>query len=144
MPRMSHPFPSQEWCDAYKDAINGNAAYKEGGKDWTHGVVAMVVKAEPSAGIAEDMGMWLDVERGACRACKLVSASEAQNASFVIVAPLARWKEVMKGQIDPIKAMMQNKLKLTKGHMPTIVKYVSASRELVTASSRVDTKFPDE
>jgi putative sterol carrier protein len=104
----------------------------------------MVVKAEPTAGIPEDIGMWLDVDRGACKECRLVSAADAQNAAFVLVAPLARWKEVMKGQIDPIKAMMQNKLKLTKGHMPTIVKYVNSSRELVVASSRVPTKFPDE
>jgi putative sterol carrier protein len=141
---MSHPFPSAEWCAAYKDAINSSATYKEAGKDWTHGVVAMVVKAEPSANIPEEIGMWLDVDRGQCKECRLVSSAEAQNAAFVIVAPLARWKEVMRGQIDPIKAMMQNKLKLTKGHMPTIVKYVNSSRELVVASSRVDTKFPDE
>jgi putative sterol carrier protein len=141
---MSHPFPSQEWCDAYKAAINASAAYKEAGKEWTHGVVAMVVKADPAVGIPEELGMWLDVHQGECRACTLVSSAEAQNAAYVIVAPLARWKEVMKGEIDPIKSMMQNKLKLTKGHMPTMVKYVNASRELVAASSKVATKYPDE
>ncbi len=141
---MPHPFPSAEWCAAYKDAINSNAAYKAAGKDWTHGVVAMVVKAQPDVGIAEDMGMWLDVAEGSCLDCRLVSASEAQNAAFVIVADLARWKQVIKRELDPIKGMMQAKLKLTKGHMPTIVKYVNASRELVESTSRVDTKFPDE
>ena len=141
---MNIPFPSVEWCAEYKRAINGNAAYQSAGKDWTHGVVAMVVKAEPSMGIPEDKGMWLDVHQGECRDCKLVSAEEAQKASFVIVADYAKWKQVIKKEIDPIKAMMQNKLKLTKGHMPTIVKYVNASRELVESTSRVPTKFPDD
>jgi hypothetical protein len=40
--------------------------------------------------------------------------------------------------------MMQGKLKLTKGHMPTIVKYVQASKELVESTARVPTKFRDE
>src|SRR5947207_15059730 len=71
---MAFEFPSHEWVAAYKDAINANAEYKKAGKDWTHGVVAMVVKAEPSVGIAEDQAMWLDVEQGTCRDCKLISA----------------------------------------------------------------------
>ena len=141
---MSIPFPSAEWCVAYKDAINANEKYKTAGKDWTHGVVAMIVKAEPSLGIKEDMAMWLDVHQGACRECRLVSSEDAQKAAFVIVADFPRWKSVIKKELDPIKGMMQGKLKLTKGHMPTIVKYVHASRELVESTARVPTKFRDE
>jgi putative sterol carrier protein len=141
---MAYTFPSAEWASAYKDAINSNAAYKTAGKDWTHGVVAMVVKADPTLDIPEDLGMWLDVHQGECRECKLISAAEANAAPFVIVADYARWKQVIKREVDPIKAMMQGKLKLTKGHMPTIVKYVNASRELVESTSRVETKFKDE
>jgi putative sterol carrier protein len=141
---MPHDFPSVEWTQAYRDAINANEAYKTAGKDWTHGVVAMIVKADPTLKIPEDVGMWLDVNQGSCRECKLVSAAEAQEAPFVIVADYARWKQVIKRELDPIKGMMQGKLKLTKGHMPTIVKYVNASRELVESTSRVETKFRDE
>lgn len=141
---MAIAFPSPEWATAYKDAINANPAYKTAGKDWTHGVVAMVVKADPSIGIPEDTAMWLDVHQGECRGCKLVPIGEAEAASFVIVADHARWKQVIKKELDPIKGMMQGKLKLTKGHMQTIVKYVNASRELVESTSRVPTKFRDE
>jgi putative sterol carrier protein len=137
-------FPSAEWCAAYKDAINANPGYRAAGKDWTHGAVAMVVMAEPSIGIAEDLAMWLDMHQGECRACRLVSRQEADGAPFVIVATYARWKEVIRGQLDPTKGMMQNKLKLTKGHMPTMVKYVTASKELVESTSRVPTAFAGE
>jgi len=137
-------FPSAAWCAAYKDAINANPSYKAAGKDWTHGPVAMVVTAEPTVGLAHDMAMWLDVDRGECRDCRLVSRDEAEKAPFVIVASYARWKEVIRQLLDPTKGMMQNKLKLTKGHMPTMVKYVTASKELVASSTRVPTKFLDE
>ena len=141
---MSIRFPSAEWCTAYRDAINANAAYKSAGKDWTNGPVAMVVMAEPAIGLPEDMAMWLDVHQGTCRDCKLVSREEAEKAAFVIVASYARWKEVIRKELDPTKGMMQNRLKLTKGHMPTMVKYVTASKELVESTSRVPTKFLDE
>ena len=145
MGAMSLEFPSPEWVAAYKDAINANAEYKKAGKDWTHGVVAMVVKAEPTLGIDEDQAMWLDVHQGECRVCKLVPAKEAEEkAPFVVVASYAQWKQVIKKEIDPTKALMQGKLKLTKGHMPTMVKYVNASKQLVESTTRVPTKFRGE
>jgi putative sterol carrier protein len=137
-------FPSAEWCSAYKDAINANAGYKAAAKDWTFGAVAMVVGAEPSIGIPEDTAMWLDLDQGTCRDCRLVSRPEAEKAPFVIVATYARWKDVIHKLLDPTKGMMQNKLKLTKGHMPTMVKFVTASKELVESTSRVPTQFLDE
>jgi putative sterol carrier protein len=137
-------FPSAEWCVAYKDAINANAGYKAAGREWTHGAVAMIVSADPAIGIAEDMSMWLDLDQGTCRDCRLVSRQEAEKAPFVLVATYARWKEVIRKLLDPTKGMMQNKLKLTKGHMPTMVKFVTASKELVESTSRVPTQFVDE
>ena len=137
-------FPSPEWAAAYGSAINDNAGYKTAAKDWTHGSVAMVVTADPSIGIAEDTGLLLDVHGGSCRSCRLVSRAEAETAAFVIVATYARWKEVIRKELDPTKGMMQNKLKLTKGHMPTIVKYVTSNKELVESTTRVPTQFVDE
>jgi putative sterol carrier protein len=139
-----YDFPSPEWAQAYKTAINENPDYKLHGKDWTHGVVAFVVKAEPALGIPDDMGLWLDVHGGECREIKYLPAAEVQAAPYVIVAPYAMWKAIIKKEIDPIKAMMQNKVKLTKGNMPTIVRYVNSSRQLVESTSRVPTKFRDE
>jgi putative sterol carrier protein len=140
----AHDFPSQAWADAYMVAINTNPKYKDVGKEWTHGAVAMVVTADEKLGISEDTGLWLDIDRGVCTACKLLPAKDVQDAPFVIVAPYARWKEVIKRELDPIKGMMQGKLKLTKGHMPTMVKYVNSSRELVNTTANVATKFRDE
>jgi putative sterol carrier protein len=137
-------FPSAEWCVAYRDAINANPGYRAAGREWTFGPVAMVVTAEPAIGIAEDMALWLDVHQGECRACRLTTREEADKAGFVIVASYARWKEVIRGQLDPTKGMMQNRLKLTKGHMPTMVKFVLASKELVASTGRVPTSFIDE
>jgi putative sterol carrier protein len=142
---MAIDFPSSEWVAAYKDAINQNAEYKKAGKDWTHGVVAMVVKAEPTLGIPEDLAMWLDVEGGECRDCKLMTAKEAEPlAPFVVVASYEQWKQVIRKEIDPTKALMQGKLKLTKGHMPTMVKHVNASKQLVESTTRVPTRFRGE
>jgi putative sterol carrier protein len=141
---MALDFPSADWTAAYKNAINANESYKKTGKDWTHGVVAMVVTKEPALKIDDDMAMLLDVQGGECRGCTLVKGDEANVAPFIVTASYAQWKQVIKREIDPTKALMQGKLKLTKGHMPTMVKYVQASKDLVESTAKVPTKFRDE
>jgi putative sterol carrier protein len=61
----------------------------------------------------------------------------------VIRAPYSRWKDVVRGDLDPVKGMMQGKLKL-KGDLPTIVRYVKAANELVNLAQTVPTEFVDE
>ena len=80
-----HLFPSKEWTDAYKDAVNANDAYRTAGKDWTHGKVAMVIKAQPDVGVETDVGMVLDVGGGTCHGTSYVTdLASAQHAEFVV------------------------------------------------------------
>jgi putative sterol carrier protein len=139
---MGLPFPSEEWVKVYKDAINNNPEYKTGAADWTHGVVALVCKALPPA-LPNDIAIWLDLDRGVCHEAKIVTAAEAAKAPFCITGEYSRWKQVIKKELDPIKGMMQGKLKL-KGDLPTIVRAVKASQELVNSCGMVDTQFLDE
>jgi putative sterol carrier protein len=139
---MGFVFPSDEWVVQYKDAINGNAEYRTGAADWTHGVVALICKALPPQ-LPDDVGIWLDLDRGVCRDAKLVAVEEALQAPFCITGEYARWKQVIRKELDPIKGMMQGKLKL-KGDLPTIVRAVKASQELVNSSALVPTEFLDD
>jgi putative sterol carrier protein len=141
---MSFRFPSSEWCSAYQAAINANEGYARAAAEWTHGSVAMVVSADAASGIASDTAMLLDVHQGKCNDCSLVDLERAHAASFVIVGEYPQWKKVIKRELDPTKALMQGKLTLAKGHMPTMVKFVHASKQLVESSAGVPTQFPDE
>jgi len=138
---VAYRFPSEAWTLAYKEAVNHNENYKTAGKDWTHGAVAMIIEKQPDLGIAQDVGMVLDVHQGTCRGTNYVLGSLPADATFVITGTYERWKEVVQGKLDPIKAMMQGKLKLKKGHLPTMLRYVEASRQLVESASRVPTEF---
>ena len=135
-------FPSEEWLAEYVRQINASKSYRDAAQTW-EGDVAYVIEAEPDRGVAEDVWAWLDLWHGACRDGKLVSPEEGERARFVIRAPYSRWKEVIKRDLDPVKGMMQGKLKL-RGDLPTIVKYVKAANELVNVAQTVPTEFSDE
>ncbi|MBN2493926.1 MAG: SCP2 sterol-binding domain-containing protein [Deltaproteobacteria bacterium] len=140
---MPIDFPSEEWTKAYKEAINNDPEYKTAGATWEAGPLAFVVSAEPAIGMEQDVAFVLDVHKGECRDAYITEMDEAQKQPFVITGSYAQWKAVIKKELDPIKGMMQGKLKL-KGNLPIIVRHVKAAQVLVSNAARIDTRFMDE
>ena len=68
----------------------------------------------------------------------------AANASrYVVSAPFSRWRDVLEGHLDPVRGMMQGKLRV-RGDLPTILRYVNAANELVHLTGSVETSYPDD
>lgn len=139
---MGLPFPSAEWAAAYHHAINDNGLYQQAAAGWIEGAIAFVCKAEPSLDLLTAQGLVLDLHRGQCRGVHYTTdAAEFQQAPFVIEASYAQWKSVLRGETDPIRAMLQGQLRLSKGHLPTIIRDVEGSKQLVLSASTIDTEF---
>ena len=104
--------------------------------------MALVCKAEPSLGLNEAQAMLLDLAHGECRGVLYTSDEfEIEDAAFVIEASYAQWKAIIKRELDPILAMLGSQLRLKKGHLPTLIKDVESSKQLVLSASGVDTEF---
>jgi putative sterol carrier protein len=140
---VSLAFPSVEWVSAYSTAINASPGYRAASLEWTHGPVALVVNRQPEIGMADPVGIWLDLDRGVCRAAKVVSLGEADQAPFVISGDYENWKRVIRKQLGPIAGIMQRKLSL-KGSLPIVVRFVKSAEQLVEAATTVPTRFLDE
>jgi len=134
-------FPTNPWFQDFIERINGSAEYREAAATW-EGDVAFLIEAEPDKGVPQDVWAWLDLWHGECRGGGLVDADKARTARFVIRAPYSRWREVLEGDLDPVRGMMQGKLRV-QGDLPTIVRYVRAANELVHLTGTVETEFPD-
>jgi putative sterol carrier protein len=135
-------FPSDGWLATYRERINGSAEYRDAASTW-EGDVAFLFEAEPDRNVPEDLWAWLDLCHGECRAARMVPAEEGRAAEYVISAPYSRWKQVLAGELDPVKGMMQGKLKLD-GDLPTIIKYVRAANQLVLLTMSVPTRYLDD
>jgi putative sterol carrier protein len=136
-------FPSPEWVSAYGAAINASEGYRAASLQWTHGPVALVVNPAPALGIADPVGIWLDLDRGTCRAAKVVTRRDAEQAPFVISADYAHWKRVIRKELGPIAGIMQRKLTL-QGSLAVVVRFVKSAEQLVEAATTVPTRFLDE
>jgi putative sterol carrier protein len=137
-----HDFPADDWFAALAEEINGSPAYREAAADW-EGDIAFVVEADPERGVPADVWGYLDLWHGACRSGRITTRDEGEGAEFVISASYRRWKDVVRGDLDPVRAMMQGKLRV-RGDLPKILRYVQAAHELVAICGDVPTRFPDE
>jgi putative sterol carrier protein len=135
-------FLSQEWFEAFRDAINGSAEYREAAADW-EGDIAFHVEAEPDRNVPHDVWARLDLWHGTCRSGALIDAQDGPTCAYVLAAPYTRWKDVVLGDLDPIRAMMQGKLRV-RGDLATIVRQVRSANELVRLTGEVATVFPDD
>jgi putative sterol carrier protein len=136
-------FPSKEWLDVYVERINQSAEYGDAAAAW-EGDISYVFEPEPDKGVPVEVWVWLDLWHGECRDARYdISPEEGARARFIIRAPYTRWKEVIRKELDPVKGMIQGKLKL-RGDLPTIVRYVKAANELVNLAASVPTEFVDE
>ncbi|HEV8564369.1 MAG TPA: SCP2 sterol-binding domain-containing protein [Actinomycetota bacterium] len=135
-------FPTDPWFKELVERINASDEYREAAATW-EGDIAFVIEAEPDKRMPEDVWGFLDLWHGECRGGGVVEPEEGSAARYVIRAPYSRWKEVLRGDLDPVKGMMQGKLRV-QGDLPTIVRYVRAANELVHLTGTVETEFPDE
>ncbi|HEY7686052.1 MAG TPA: hypothetical protein VH833_08110 [Gemmatimonadales bacterium] len=136
-------FLSAEWVDACMAAINASETYRVTSADWTHGPVALVAAAQPALGLERAQGVWIDLDRGICRAARLVSPEEAEGAPFTLTSDYASWKQVLRKQLSPIAGILERRITLT-GSLPVILRYVKSAEALVSAVATVPTRFMDE
>jgi len=141
---MSTPMTvfSPEWVEAYKREVQGSASYRKAAAAW-EGDMTLVIQTDASGAIPENLYIYMDLWHGDCRDIRLVSAEEGEKAKFVIMGSYGRWKQVIKGELEPIKGMMQGKLKL-RGNLAYVVRFVAAAKELVSCTAKVPTLFRDE
>ncbi len=136
-------FATDDWAQALRAELEGSASYRKAASGWTHGPIALVVRAAPALGLHTATGLWLDIDSGRCRAARIVSDREAGQAPFCITGEYRDWKSVVKRQLDPMKAVVSRKLQL-RGSLFTLLRYVPAAMELVGSAQRVRTEFHDE
>ncbi len=140
---MDFTFPSDAWIRELKKQINASEEYRTSAAEWEAGDLCLVVNADQSVGLKEDYFIWLDLHQGECRKAKHVSPRIGEKAKFLISADLERWKQVLNRDLNPIKGMLQGKLRV-KGDLFTVIRYTKAALDLVDCACRIPTTFLDE
>lgn len=134
-------FGTQEWGNAFMEAVNGSKAYEDAAKTW-EGDFYFVI--EPGAGQKDTGIMYVDLWHGKCRKVEVVLEAEKDKykPEFVLSAQVPVWRKVAEKKLDSIQAMVTRQLKL-QGNMGKIMRAVKAAQELVNCVTTVKTEYPE-
>lgn len=133
-------FLSRQWVAACGRAINASTAYRDASLGWTHGALSLVVTPQPEIGWTDTASVWLDLERGECRGARLITVDQADDAAFRLTGGYRAWRELLRGELKPVPAIMSRKIKL-EGSYAILMRFVRSAEELIAAVATVPTTF---
>jgi putative sterol carrier protein len=134
---------SPEWIGEWEQLLQKDAKYKEVAFDWWESSLVLNLQKNPDLGVEQDMYLFMDLWHKDVRSIRYVPAEYGKKGNFVVTGTVERWLSVARKQLDPVKGMMQGKLKL-KGDLPTIVRAVKVAVRLVETVGEVGGILPDE
>jgi putative sterol carrier protein len=130
-------FPSAEWVEKFKDAVNSSKSYAESAKTW-EGDFLFGIKADGA--LKRDFFIYMDLYHGECRQAHVIEDPTSVKTEFVYSGMYSNWLKLINKEIDPIKGLMTGKFKLT-GNMAKVMRYVRAAKELVNCTTMVEAEY---
>ena len=134
---MAYIFPSDEWILALKDKLNTDEQYAHIARKW-EGDILFDIRADGPLESPETY--YIDLWHGKCREISIVEpdrAAEAQ-AAYTLSAPYTILTRVLKGDLDPMQAMITRKLTVHGSmaymlrNVPVVLDFVRCAQEITT------------
>jgi putative sterol carrier protein len=130
---MAPEFPSLEWLQVLQEKLNHDDHYAEVAKNW-EGDIVMIV--DPQGKVTEQQNFYFDLWHGKCRHVEMNIDLDAHKPAFSLRAPFENYTAILTGKIDPMAALMTNKLHV-KGslaymmrNVPTVLDFVRCAKEV--------------
>ena len=133
---MSAQFPSLEWLRGLEQKLNSDEKYAQIAKTWEGDLLFLI---DPEGNLKERLAFSLDLWHGTCRSVDYNPDPEKYpNPVFTLQATYNNITAILSGKLDPMTAMMTNKLKV-KGNLgymmrnvPTVLDFVRCAREVTS------------
>ncbi len=135
-----YTFPNLEWLKELQRILNESNEYRMAGKDW-EGALALI--SEPDDLYDQPIYIWINPYRGQVQEVAMMETPDEKPAPFALTGSYATWKSVVKGELDPIKAIMKGKITVD-GDVSYLVTQVKQAQALLKGLRQVETRFIDE
>ena len=136
---MAYHFPSEEYVQAVMDVLNNDEQYAQIARNWEGDILFVI---EPDKGVESDdlpMTLYFDLWHGKCREVRIIDpqVGEVPDAVFTLTAPQANYLQVLRGELDPMQAMITRRLKV-EGSMAYMLRNVPTVLDFVRCCSSVE------
>jgi putative sterol carrier protein len=126
-------FPSADWANAYRDALNAEPEYAEAARAW-EGDILLLVRPDTDAPNGE--GIHLDLFHGTCRAAAFVADPRTLTSEFVYEGNRADWARLLRHELDPVKAILDGTFRI-RGNLAKAMRFTRAAKVLVETAAKI-------
>jgi putative sterol carrier protein len=131
------PFPSDQWAQHFKDALNANPNYHTKAADWEGDFLFIIA---PDTAYPHQLTLYLDLWHGTCRAAQFTT--DHPQTAYTLTGSYSIWKQIIQGTLDPLRAIVRGYLSV-QGDSRKIMDYAHAAQELVSTAAHIPTTFED-
>ena len=136
---MAYLFPSAEWLQAFRNKLNDDGKYAKVASKWEGDIMFQVDRDGP---LKQTIYFYIDLWHGRCRDAFIVDEDRLTNIdpAYVLAAPYANFSRLIKGDLDPMQAMITRKLRVN-GSMAYMMRNIPVVLDFVRCAQEIDTKF---
>jgi len=141
--QKKYVFGSREWFEAFVEALNNDQEYNSAAKNWEDPIVLFMTnlpQAVKEFFKTEQIGAWLDLYHGKCRAFEIIEKPEQKEAPIIIMGTYENMKKVALGKLNPTIAVMTGRLRV-KGNVAKLLSNAAASSAFVNVIKKVPTEY---
>lgn len=141
---MAVLYPSNEWCQEWKKAINNSEVIEESGKEWGIDFNGnWLFEVTPGGGLDKTTYLYLESKEGKCTDSRLIEDPSEVDTGFFCTGPYESFKPVVKGEKDFIEGVVRGVFKL-KGDMTKIMLNARFIRAVANSLSTFESEFLGE
>lgn len=127
---------TEDWARAWCRGVHASEGFRTAAAGWDGSIVA-ILEADPERGIPEDRKVFLALSGEGCHAGRLATPADVESAVFVLAAPARVWRSVLRGETEPVWALMSGAITLAKGSVDQLTPFAGAAQALFEAARRL-------
>lgn len=141
---MAYRFPSDEYVHAVMDVLNTDEQYAQIAKRWEGDILFVIEPDKEVESTDLPMTLYFDLWHGKCREVRVIDpqVEEVPDAAFTLTAPQANYLQVLRGELDPMQAMITRRLKV-EGSMAYMLRNVPTVLDFVRCCSSVEIEIEE-
>lgn len=137
-------FPSKEWCEEAVRLTNADHESVAAGKGWM-GDFGAVVDPEPGM-LAKAFVIHITPKNGRLEKLRVLDDPDDLDEfdpAYVARAPYSVWKELLKGSLDPVEAVLKRRISV-KGDLQPLIERMRYKGIADRVFAQLKTEFIDE
>ncbi len=134
-------YPSQEWCDDWKKAINADEVIAKTGQNWSVAIQwKLVICPHSRRRLKHSTHVYLEAAAGKCSDARLVDVSSDVDPGFIVTGSYPDFKSVVKGEAHFLAGVVKGTFKI-KGDMVKIMRNAKFIRAVANSISSFESEY---